>query len=198
MFSTSPTICNGFFPSRAASTSPISYSSFLPPGTRVPRGNSANLTVVTSSNHLHSHRTPQHPLSHPHAFLASTFPPTCHCMHLHTFTLVCVHPANLHQLCPVSCTCHVPTSWTTVDAAQPPPICPNELSPHSVHQTLILAIKHCCMLRHLLHPQDLFWECIPHGSLPPDSSRCIWTVPRVASICPQHCAELPMHFIICI
>ena len=151
-----------------------------------------------SSTHLHSHCTPQHPLSHPHALLASAFPPTCCCTHPHAFTLVHVHPANLRQLRPASRTRRVPTSRTTVDAAQPPFIRPNELSPHSMHQTLILAIKHCCMLQHLLHPQDLFWECIPHGSLPPDLSRCIRTTPQVASICPQHCAELPMCFIICI
>ena len=132
------------------------------------------------------------------AFPASAFPPTCHCMHLCAFTLVCVHPTNLCQLHPASRTRHVMTSRTMVDAAQPPPIHPNELSPHSAHQTLILTIKHCCMLQHPLHPQDLFWECVPHGSLPPDSSRRIRTTPRVASICPQHCAELPMHFIICI
>ena len=147
---------------------------------------------------LSDHCTLQHPLSHPHAFLASAFPPTCHCTHPHSFTLVHVHPTNLCQLCPASRTCHVPTSRTTVDAAQPPPIHPNELSLHSAHQTLILAIKHCCTLRHLLHPQDLFWKCIPHGSLPLDSFRRVRTAPQVASICPQHCAELPMHFIICI
>ena len=69
--------------------------------------------------------------------------------------------------------CHAPAvsqhhgrRWTQ---QQPPPIRPNELSPHCAHQTLILAVKHCCMLRHLLHPQDLFWERVPHGSLPPDS-----------------------------
>ena len=153
---------------------------------------------MTSSTHLHSHCTPQHPLSHPHALLASTFPPTCHCMHPHAFTLVCVHPTNLRQLCPTSRTRRVLTSQTTVDAAQPPPIHPNELSPHSAHQTLILTVKHCCTLWHPLHLQDLFWERIPHGSLPPDSSRRVRSAPQVASICPQHCAELPMHFIICI
>ena len=153
---------------------------------------------MTSNTHLHSHSTPQHPLSHPHALLASTFPPTCCCMHTCAFTLVYVHPTNLRQLCPTSHTRHVLTSWMTVDAAQPPPFYPNELSPHSTHQTLILAIKHCCMLWHLLHPQDLSWEHIPHSSSPPDSSRCIWTVPQVISICPQYCAKLPMHFLICI
>ena len=151
-----------------------------------------------SSTHLHSHCTPQHPLSHPHTFLASTFPPTCHCMHQGPFNLIHVHPTNLRQLCPASRTRHVPTLWTTVDAAQPPPIRPNELSPHSAHQSLISAVKHFCTLQHLLHLQDLFWEHIPHGSLPPDSSRRIRTAPQVASICPQHCAELPMCFIICI
>ena len=151
-----------------------------------------------SSTHLHSHCTPQHPLSHPHTFLASAFPPTCCCMHLRAFTLIHVHSANLLQLCPVSCTCLIPISRTMVDAAQPPPIRPNELSSHSGHQTLILAVKHCCMLQHPLHLQDLFWECIPHGSLPPDPSGRIRTTPQVASICPQHCAELPMCFTICI
>ena len=150
--------------------------------------------LMMSSTNLHGHCTPQHPMSHPHAFLASAFPPTCCCTHLHTFTLVCVHPVNLCQLHPVSHTCHVQTSWTTEDAAQPPPICPNKLSLHSVHQTLILAIKHCCML----HLQDLFWECIPHGFLPPDLSRHFWTMPQVVSTCPQHCAKLPLHFNICI
>ena len=153
---------------------------------------------MTCSTNLHSHCTPQHPLSHPHTFLASALPPTCHCTHLCTFTLVCVHPANLCQICPASCTHHVPTLWMMVDTAQPPPICPNELSSHSAHQTFISAVKHCCTLWHLLHPQDLFWECVLHCSSPPDLSRHIQTMPRVASICPQHCAELPMHFIICI
>ena len=148
-----------------------------------------------SSTHLHSHSTLQHPLSHPHAFLASTFPPTYHCMHPRSFTLVHVHPTNLCQLHPASHTHCVLTSWTTVDAAQPPPFCPNELSPHSMHQTLILAVKHCCTLWHLLHPQDLFWEHVPHGSSPLDSSRCIWTMPQVTSICPQHCAKLPMLYL---
>ena len=57
--------------------------------------------LVMFSTNLHSHHTPQHPMSHPHAFLASAFPPICHCMHLCTFTLVHVHhahtpPAPLH------------------------------------------------------------------------------------------------------
>ena len=107
--------------------------------------------TVTSSTHLHSHSTLQHPLSHPHAFLASTFPPTCCCMHLCAFTLVYVHLTNLCQLHPMSPTCHVLTSWMTVDAAQPPSFRPNELSPHSTHQTLMLAIKHCCTLWRSLH-----------------------------------------------
>ena len=120
-----------------------------------------------ASTHLHSHSTPQHPLSHPHALLASAFPPTCYCMHSCSFTLIHVHPTNLCQLHPASHTHCVLTSWMTVDAAQPLPLRPNKLSPHSMHQTLILAVKHCCMLWHPLHPQDLFWECVPHGSLPP-------------------------------
>ena len=120
-----------------------------------------------------------------------------HASNVHSLLSMCTLPV-LHQLHPASCTHHVPTSQIMVDTAQPPPVHPNELSPHFTHQTLILGIKHCCMLQHLLHLQDLFWECIPHGSSPPDSSRCIRTVPKVISICPQHCAELPVHFNICI
>ena len=116
-------------------------------------------------------------------------------MSLHTS--VCTMPI-LCQLHPVSCTCCILTSLTMIDAAQPPHVHPNELSLHSAHQTLISGVKHCCMLWHLLHPQDLFWECIPHGSLPPDSSRRVWTTLQVVSTCPQHCAKLPMHFNICI
>ena len=148
--------------------------------------------VVMSSTHLHSHCTLQHPLSHSHTFPASTFPPTCHCMHPCAFTLIhehhtCSLPALPHVM-------HTPCPDIT-DAAQPPHICPNELSLHSTHQTLILAVKHCCML---WLPQYLFWEHVPHGSLPPDSFRCIQTALQVISTCPQHCAELPMHFTICI
>ena len=145
-----------------------------------------------SITHLHSHCTPQHPLSHPHAFLASTFPPTCCCMHLCTFTLVCVHPANLRQLCPTSRTRHVPTSQTMVEAAQPPPICPNELSPHSAHQILILAVKHCCMLWHPLHPHKIYSGSMSHMVLylltRPDASglrpRSLQSVHSIVPSCP--------------
>ena len=150
--------------------------------------------IVTSSIHLHSHHTPQHPMSHPHAFPASAFPSTCHCMHLCTFTPVCVHPT--YSLPAPPHIMHPPwpdimdDGWHSTATSCPP----NELSLCFTHQTLISGIKHCCTLQHLLHPQDLFWECIPHGSSPPDSFTHIRTVLKVVSICPQHCAKLPMHF----
>ena len=105
--------------------------------------------------------------------------------HMHSLSSMCTMPI-LCQLHPLSCTRHILTLQMMVDAAQPHHVHPNEHSLHSVHQTLMSGIKHCCTLQHPLHLQDLFWERILHGSLPPDSSRCIWTMLQVVSTCPQH------------